>query len=143
MKIKLKKQKFKVIELPEMVGKTLQEVKDYLEKTYPGQLAKEEHQEEFEKVKPDTSDWRSFYFFGSLRYSCGRWNVPCVRWDGSEFDRRAGWLGYVWNSPYRVVLLETFEKVESLTKPFDSLDFESRILELEDKVGKLLKVIKV
>ena|SRR3990167_880659 len=108
------KNKFKTIELPEMVGKTLQEVKDYLEKTYPGQLAKQEHQEEFEKTKPDTSDWRWFYFFGSLRNSDGYWYVPYVHWNGSEFYRNADWLGDEWFSDFRVVLLETFEKVEPL-----------------------------
>lgn len=39
--------KFKIISLPDFEGKTLKEVKEYLNKTYPGQLAGEEDQEEF------------------------------------------------------------------------------------------------
>ena len=111
-----------------MVGKTIQEVKDYLEKTYPGQLAKKEHQEEFEKIKPETEDWVCYFFFGSfLRYSSGSWYVPDSFWDGSGFGRHAYWPDHDWLSDYRVVLLETFEKVDSLKQPFDSLDIEIKI----------------
>ena len=122
------KPKFKVIELPDMVEKTLEQVKDYLEKTYPNQLAKEEHIEVFLKTKQNPKNWNWFYFFGSvLRDAGGHWLVPCVDWYGAGFSRDADWLDDGWGARYRVVLLETFEKSDSLPVNFDSLDIEIKI----------------
>lgn len=103
---KVKAKKFKVIELPNMVGKSIKEVKEYLEKTYPGQLAGEEHQDAFEKSKPELPSWTACFFFGSLRYCDGNWCVPNSRWDGSSFRRNAYWLGNGWSSNCRVVLID-------------------------------------
>jgi len=53
----------------------------------------------------DQSKW--FYFPGSvLRDKDGNWNVPYAIWDGTEWDRDAGWLASGWRSDCRVVLLE-------------------------------------
>jgi len=126
--------KFKTIELPDMVGKTLQEVKDYLEKEYPNQLAKEEHQEEYIKSNSKLPDWTWCFFFGSvLRYSPGHWDVPCARWGGSWWNRDANCLASSWHSDYRVVLLES---------PSD-LNLESLNLRLENLETKISKIIKI
>ena len=142
--MKTKKLKLKVIELPEFVGKTLQEAYDYLHKTYPNQLPDEKVKDmvyngELELPKDD-SVW--YFFFGSLvRHSGGNANVPYVHWDGSEWRRSADWLDSDWDSDYRVVLLET------LPVDLDSvpLDFESLALKLENihnELGEIIKKLK-
>ena len=99
--------KFKIIKLPKMIGKSIREVKDYLEKTYPNKLATEEDQEDFIKSNPKLPELTWCLFFGSLvRYSVGHWNVPYAGWDGSKWYRDAYWLDGDWDSPGRVVLLE-------------------------------------
>ena len=105
--------KYKIIELgKEWEGKTLQEVKDYLDKTYPNRVATEkdrdymyEHQDEFKDW--ETKNWTWYYFFGSLvRLSDGHWCVPYARWDGSGWNRGAYRLDDSWDASSRVVLLE-------------------------------------
>ena len=105
--------KYKIIELgKEWEGKTLQEVKDYLDKTYPNRVATEkdidymyEHQDEFKDW--ETKKWTWDYFFGSLvRGSGGHWCVPCASWGGSGWSRNASMLVSSWDANYRVVLLE-------------------------------------
>jgi len=128
--------KYKIIELKEeMIGKTLEEVKAYVEKEYAGQLAEDEDRDDFIKSNPKLSDCTWCYFFGSLlRDSSGHWRVPCVGWAGSEWDRFAYWLVDSWSSRYRVVL-----KSDSLADcPVNSdLTLETLNLRLE-KLEKLI-----
>ena len=42
-----------------------------------------------------------------FRHSDGVWNVPCVGWGGSSFNRNGNWLDNSWNSNCRVVALDT------------------------------------
>jgi len=103
--------KYKIIELPEMVGKTLEEVKTFVEKEYSGKLAKEEDREDFIKGNPISPSMTWYFFFGSLfRNSDGYWSVPFAFWGGSYWYRYAYWLGFYWNAFSRVVLLEDSEK---------------------------------
>jgi hypothetical protein len=138
---------YKIIELPQFEGKTLQEVKDYLEKEYPNRLPKIEDFD-LETLSKD-DNW--YFFFGSLvRYSYGHWSVPCASWDGSAWYRDGDWLGLRWGSSARVVLLETeketdkekdFCKVSTDLPNFETLD--TRVSKLESKVKKLLEIINV
>ena len=132
---------FKIIELPEMVGKTLEEVKVFVENKYPNQLAKDEDQEDFIKSNPIVPDWTWSFFFGStLCNSTGLWYVPCVYWGGGEWNRDADRLDYGWSSNCRVVLL-----VDSLDSCPDALTLETlslRIEKLEKVVEKLKEVLK-
>lgn len=53
----------------------------------------------------DQSKW--FFFPGStLRDRGGHWSVPFAGWSGTKWCRYARWLTRVWDSVYRVVLLE-------------------------------------
>ena len=129
--------KFKIIELPQFVGKTLQEVKDFVEKEYPGQLAKEEHREEFIKSNPKLPDWTWCFFFGSkVRGSVGDWHVPCAGRGGSAWGRGAVWLTDGWCSGCRVVLVET-SKGKSKHKSIDPLNIELKINGKKYKVTEL------
>ena len=106
--------KFKIIKLPKMIGKSIREVKDYLEKTYPNKLATEEDQEDFIKSNPKLPDLTWCLFFGSLvRISDGRWFVPAAGWGGSKWYRYAYWLDSGWYSNSRVVLLEISKREEN------------------------------
>ena len=107
-----KEGKIKVLELKEFVGKPLAEVGEYLAETYgPQQLPGIEFWQNIIE-NPATApaafkDGNYHFFFGSvLRYSAGAWCVPSASWGGGKFDRHARWLGSVWRSNYRVVLLE-------------------------------------
>jgi len=53
-------------------------------------------------------------FHNILRNSNGNWNVPCVNWNGSEFNRNANWLDNEWNSNNRVVLVVTLSYCHSV-----------------------------
>lgn len=112
---------FTVIELKDFIGKPLSEVKEYLEKTYPGRLATDEDRSAFmETYKPDTDteEWRWYVFFGSLlRNSDGYWLVPDVHWYGSKLACGADWLGSGWDPSYRVVLLDGSLPVDPLPAP--------------------------
>lgn len=131
--------KFKTLSLDHMVGKTLQEVKGYLEKLYSKEtIASEEHREEFIKQNPDCEEWVWFYFFASLvRDSGGYWDVPCAGRGGSSFARSANWLGSDWSSDCRVVLFE-IDSVpgESVAEP---LSVDSPLLSLETAIELVKK----
>ena len=125
----------KSIELPDFVGKTLQEVYDYAKKTYPNQLASIERDfKDNEMLKDD--NWH--FFFGSVsRDSIGDWYTPCTNWIGREFYRGNDWLGYKWNSNYRLVLLATLP----VDLDHSKLSLESLDLRLK-KLEKIIKEIK-
>lgn len=108
----------KSAEFKEFKGRTIQELKEHLEKEYKGQLPTQELRDYIadnpEKAPEWMKDGKWYFFFGSLfRYSGGYWYVPCVRWDGSEFSQDGYWLGRVWLGAYRVVLLGAIDS-ESL-----------------------------
>jgi hypothetical protein len=87
-------------------GKTIQEVKDYLEKEYPNQLATDSV-DLYEQIPKDEN---YHFFFGSLfRYSDGFWRMPFVDGGSSGFYRGGNWLDDSWSGRYRVVLLETVD----------------------------------
>lgn len=138
-----------VKELPEMVGKSLWEVGEYIKQKGWTPVGHEyvewlfEHQDAQEKPK----DWQWWYCFGSLfRHSGGRWRVPYVYGDASGFGRDGGGLGDAWVDFRRVVLLET----ENLnTEPLKPLNFESivaplelRLKNLEEKLEKISEILK-
>lgn len=63
--------------------------------------------ENFDQAPQALKDGNWYFFPGSvLRDKDGRWNVPDVDRDGSQFDRGASWLHGDWGSNERVVLLE-------------------------------------
>lgn len=112
MKTKLK---YKVIELPEMVGKTLREVHEYLKEKYPNQLPTAKDREAFEKEGHELPNWTWCYFFGDIdEVRDGSWCVPCSGWGSGEWDRYASRLGLGWRSVDRVVLLEIANGPETL-----------------------------
>ena len=98
--------KLKSIALPEMVGKTLMEVNDYLKKTYTlptGDVIGE-------ICRGDTGipmDGKRYYNFGSPVFSGGNWRFPCARrWDGASWSRFAGGLGDGWGPSDRAIVLD-------------------------------------
>ena len=98
--------KLKSIALPEMVGKTLQEVNDYLKKTYTlptGDVIGE-------ICKGDTGipkDENYYLNFGSLVCSSvGNWYAPCACWGGYSWSRRASRLRRAWGSFDRALILD-------------------------------------
>jgi len=110
-------------DLSSFKGKELSEVAEYLVNTYgdkyyiPGLeyeqwLYQHENLEslpegkEFEELKQQLKDRICFFFGSTLRRLGGLWVVPSVDWGGSGWHRRARWLGGVWGSDCRVVLLE-------------------------------------
>ena len=138
--------KFKIIELPQFVGKNLQDVCEFVEKEYPGRLANEADREDFIASKPDLPDDTWCYFFGSiLRSASGFWSVPYALWDGSEFSRNANWLSNGWHSCSRVVLtseLGTLKPREEKSVPLDPLSFV--LPEIKIEIGsKKYKLIEI
>lgn len=138
----MKKIKIKSIALPRFVGKTQQKVYDYVKKEYPNQLP-------YDGVdfydNECLKDGNYHFFFGSVfRYDDGLWDVPCVRWNGSRFDRDGAWLGGGWSAGCRVVVLETCELPDdSLSLSLESLqialiDQKKRIEKLEGLVNSNL-----
>ena len=100
-------------DLSSFVGKELHEVAKYLIDNYadkykiPGVEYWKWLIENPTKSPAKLKDGKYYFEFGSLvRGSDGRWGVPYASWGGSEWSRRADWLGSKWNSSYRVVLLE-------------------------------------
>jgi len=97
--------KLKSIALPEMVGKTLQEVSNHLEKTYTlpaGDVIDE-------ICRGDTGipkDENKYYNFGSLVFSVGNWCIPFAGWDGSSWIRSAYRLGDGWGQLDRAIILD-------------------------------------
>jgi len=97
--------KLKSIALPEMVGKTLQEVNDYLKKTYTlptGDVIGE-------ICRGDTGipkDGNYYHDFGWRVHSDGLWLVPCTNWRGSSSRRFANRLDDVWGPFDRALILD-------------------------------------
>ena len=98
--------KLKSIALPEMVGKTLQEVNDYLKKTYT--LPTADVIGEICRGDTDIPKDENYYFnFGLLgRDSDGCWDVSCAFWDGSLWSRNASSLDDVWDSDFLALILD-------------------------------------
>ena len=99
--------KLKSIALPEMVGKTLQEVNDYLKKTYT--LPTGDVINEICRGDTDIPKDGNYYFdFGSfVRNSAGNWCFPYARrWDDSSWSRGAGRPDDNWDSDFRALILD-------------------------------------
>lgn len=116
--IAFEKAKVLVPDLSSFVGKPLDEVMNHVVATYgkthhvPGIEYWEWMHKNPDKVPQNPQGLNmkngNYYFTAGsvLRDGDGNWNVPAAHWNGSEFRRRAGWLGDPWYSHYRVVLLE-------------------------------------
>lgn len=137
--------KYKVVELPEMVGKPIYEVREYLVKKYGENLpGLEAMQKIMEKGTPleETRDYRWYYFFGSsFRISGGSWFVPCVYGRGLEPYGR--WLVDELDSGDRVVLLDDSELAPLPSPDFDSLDFDLRLKKLEEFKIQVENILKL
>jgi len=100
--------------LKQFEGKPLADLAQYLQTTYsnkyyiPGIEYWQYISQNLDKAPPALKDSKNYYFyFGSiLRSRRGDWCVPRSRWGDVAFVRDAYWLGDVWGSVYRVVLLE-------------------------------------
>ena len=94
----------------EFLGKPRKELYEHLKKEYADKLPGEDeicdifkNPEKYPKLK----DGNYYYFFGAAFCNTdGLWNVPCVHWVGSKFDRNGSWLDNDWNGRDRVVFLE-------------------------------------
>ena len=101
----------KAIKLNEFVGKDLSEVKDYLEKTYPGQLATAEDRKEFMETFQDVERGSAYYFFGSVvtgnRISLAFRNEK--NWGENDLPMGFGkdYPALNWGSQDRVVLIKS------------------------------------
>ncbi|RPJ70482.1 MAG: hypothetical protein EHM20_15415 [Alphaproteobacteria bacterium] len=100
-------------DLSSLNGRPLSEVADYIIANFsnhykiPGIEYWKFILENPDKAPAKLKDGNYYFEFGSLvRGSGGRWSVPGVRWGGSDWGRYTSWLGDVWSSSYRVVLLE-------------------------------------
>ena len=118
--VDFEKAKVFIPDLSSMEGKKLYDVFEYVVKTYgdkyhiPGieywkwMIENPDKAEEAAKKQNyDIKDGNYYYFPGSS--FCGRggdWGVPASGWGGGEFIRYGYWLGDVWHSDRRVVLLE-------------------------------------
>ena len=104
--------KLKSIALPEMVGKTLQDVSNYLEKTYTlptGNVINEICNGDTDIPK----DGNYYFNFGLLvRSSVGNWLVPCACWGGSSWVRTVDWPDSNWGPLDRALILD-----DTTTKP--------------------------
>jgi hypothetical protein len=128
---------FEVIELPEMVGKTVGEVQKYCEERYVGRLAKEEDLDAFEKEWEGKSKKYTWYFFmgSTVRGRDGDWIVPYAFWLVSGFVRDRDWLSDDWNAGCRVVLI-AYSPISDLT--LESLAL--RVASLEKRLDNLENV---
>lgn len=100
------KLKMRSIELPEMVGKPLFEVVEYLRATY-GEAALARIPDDLDELSEKLKDKYSHYFFGSAsRKGAPHEHVPYAYWYGGRFGRDGHSLSYDWRSSDRVVLLE-------------------------------------
>lgn len=139
-------QKLKVVELPEMIGKEIWKVADYINKTYKDLPGLDVWQAIIDgKTNLPKDTWKWNYCFGStLRDRGGRWSVPYLGWDGGSWSRGADWLGRGWGSSYRVVLLDDC----SVSDPVASVNIESlaslelRVEKLEIKLEKISEILK-
>ena len=98
--------KLKSIALPEMVGKTLQEVNDYLKKTYTlptgdviGEICRGDT-----GIPKDGKRYYNFDLF--VRNSDGEWSVPYACWTGSSWIRSSYRLDRRWDLFDRAIILD-------------------------------------
>lgn len=123
----MNKIQIKTIELPQFIGKPIQDVYDYVKKTYPEQVAQDGVDFYDNEV---LKDGNYHFFFGSVfRSSDGDWNVPYVQWNGGSFDRRGDGLGRDWDGRCRVVLKTTVLELEPSALTSESLDLRVKALE--------------
>ena len=114
--VDFEKAKVFIPDLSSMEGKKLYEVFQYVADTLGAKYRIPdigywkwmiENPEKIDKIKSELKDGNLYFLPGSLvRNSDGNWNVPYARWNGFKWRRYTNWLGYDWNSNYRVVLLE-------------------------------------
>lgn len=123
-------------ELPEMVGKTLKEVGEYIQEKGWTPVG-HEYWNRFIETTTNPKDWTYYFMFGSLfRDSSGDWIVPYVHGGRSGFNRNGGWLVRDWHGDARVVLVSDenlpVELIES-SAGIDSLaSLALRVKNLED-----------
>lgn len=127
-------------ELPEMNGKELWEVGEYIKSKGWTPVGYEyvQYLSEHPEAQATKETWKWNLCFGSLfRNSDGDWRVPYVQWDGSGFGRGGDRLGDGWSDVCRVVLLETIDLEPESLKP---LNFDPLILALENVITELKKL---
>lgn len=109
------KEKIKVFDFSEFVGKPRWKLAKYLTTEWPDRdkyhipgIEYWKYVFEHPDQAPDSlKDGNYHYFFGSIfRGAGGTLDVPVVRRDGVEFERRGNWLDRQWGALGRVVLLE-------------------------------------
>lgn len=118
-----------ILPLSDFIGKTVEDVYEHCQKTYPGRLLGQDYRdwlyENPGKAPKELQDTNPYFFFlkEKVRHANGRWNVPCVSWDGAKFRRSGSWLGDGWGARCRVVLLKTPVIVDPLlgSVPLDPL----------------------
>ncbi|MCX6717809.1 MAG: hypothetical protein NTU76_04010 [Candidatus Taylorbacteria bacterium] len=105
--------KILIPDLSAFVGQSLSEVAKHLVDTYsnthylPGVEYWKWLIENPTKSPAKIKDGNYYFNFGSLvRFSGGRWSVPCASRSGSAWGRGADGLDSTWDRSYRVVLLE-------------------------------------
>jgi hypothetical protein len=148
-----RKIKIKVLDFPQFYSKPIEEVKKHLEenciKRLPDLRIMAEIWNDIDSY-PELKqfNWQYNFFFGStLRDGYGFWRVPRVLWVGGGFLRSADWLGRVWDSRCRVVLLDdsAIDSLPSLSyDPLNLAALEKRVAELEawkEKVEKIAKLM--
>lgn len=106
------KLKMKSIELPDMVGKPLSEVYEYLKTTY-GEERLAKIPDDINTLPSWMKDDKLYYFFNSVIrdqgdrvFVPGSNQVPLVYWSGGEWSRNAPSLDSIWLTHNRVMLLE-------------------------------------
>lgn len=106
-------EKIKVLDLEEMIGRSLAEVGECIVAKYGAthhilgveywQYVIQNHHKAPSSLKGGATN----HLFGStLRSRVGRIEVPSAAWDGRQFERGADWFDEDWTSFDRVVLLE-------------------------------------
>lgn len=127
----MNKIQIKTIELPQFIGKPIQDVYDYVKETYPEQLPYDDIDFYDNEVLKDSN---YHFLFGSVfRDPVGYWGVPSVRWDGGSFRRYGSGLGSGWDGLYRVVLQTTALELEPSALTLESLDLRVKALEVKNK----------
>lgn len=97
---------------------------------------------ENQELIPDSWKDKYVYFWGTIyRYSDDILFVRYLYFHDGRWYRHYRWLDYDWDGNYPAALLAQV----SSPQPLESLplNFESRLLELEEKMDKLIAIIKI